>query len=308
MEQNYSKFGNEELSLQARVNDAAARGELGYRLYQDLFSAKRDDLNWDIFYSLLEIPSERETGYWLSAKVASLLLGPAISIQFYKNQNARINERVEEDFLSEVIMEIARVIPNYNREKSEFPNFIKLYIKQCGYVHNKDYSVYLQKKKNIRVFSQNSLSGDGKEENQSSKDGYSRVASTVTIEDELEKKENNRKSAIFNHIVVRKAFSSEEDKRIHSKVEYLLNRKDESRLLRITDKDNKSEDNIEKIKEIELELDDEKNKKDMEDDLQKTIINACIWSKFLGGVESYDNMFIDKVVEAVENKYESKEV
>ena len=304
MEKNYSKFGNEEESLDTRVHDAVKRGELGYILYNDLFNAKREALNWDIFYNLLKIPSEEKDGYWLSAKIASTLLGPAISIQFFKNQNARVNERVDEDFTSEVIMEIARVIPNYDRSKSEFPNYAKLYIKQCGYVYNKDYSVYLQKKKNIRIFSQNSISENTKEENSNggSKDCYSQVASSTTIEDEIDRIEINRRDAIFNHIVIRKAFSSEEDKKLHADAEQLMNLKDEARLLRITDRDNKNEDHSNRVSDIEAILENETSKKTLASDMEKTIVNACIWSKFLGGVDSYDEMFFSKVVDAMEKE------
>lgn len=302
MEENYSKFGNEEKSLEERVKDAAERGEIGYRLYQDLFSARREDLNWETFYTLLDIPSEKENGYWLSAKVASTLLGPTISIQFFKNQNARINERVDEDFLSEVIMEIRRVIPNFDRSKSEFPNYAKLYIKQCGYVHNKDYSVYLQKRKNIRVFSQNSISENNKDDNTSSQDGYSKIASSGTIEEEIEKKEIKRKNAIFNQVVVNKMFSSTEDQKIHADVQQLFELKDEARLLRMTDRDNKTNTHQQRIADIENMLENETSKKAINNDLEKTFVNACLWTKFLGGVDSYDNLFFSKVVDAIDKE------
>ena len=304
MEENYSKFGNEDEPLDVRVHAAVERGELGYILYNDLFNAKRESLNWNVFYDLLKIPSEKKDGYWLSAKIASILLGPAISIQFFKNQNARVNERVDEDFTSEVIMEIARVIPNYDRNKSEFPNYAKLYIKQCGYVYNKDYSVYLQKKKNIRIFSQNSISENAKEENSNSgsKDCYSQVASSTTIEDEIDRIETNRRDAVFNHIVIRKAFSSEEDKKLHADAEQLMNLKDEARLLRITDRDNKSDEHRDRVSDIETILENETSKKTLTSDMEKTIVNACIWSKFLGGVDSYDEMFFSKVVDAMEKE------
>ena len=304
MEENYSKFGNEDEPLDVRVHAAVERGELGYILYNDLFNAKREALNWNVFYDLLKIPSEKKDGYWLSAKIASILLGPAISIQFFKNQNARVNERVDEDFTSEVIMEIARVIPNYDRNKSEFPNYAKLYIKQCGYVYNKDYSVYLQKKKNIRIFSQNSISENAKEENSNSgsKDCYSQVASSTTIEDEIDRIVTNRRDAVFNHIVIRKAFSSEEDKKLHADAEQLMNLKDEARLLRITDRDNKSDEHRDRVSDIETILENETSKKTLTSDMEKTIVNACIWSKFLGGVDSYDEMFFSKVVDAMEKE------
>lgn len=309
MLENYAKIGNEDLSLEQRVADAIERKDLGYRLYHDLFVARRDDLTWNTFYSLLEIPSEKENGYWLSAKVASTLLGPVISKQFYKNQNARVSERVEDDFLSEVIMEIARVIPNYSREKSEFPNYIKLYIKQCGYVHNKDYSVYLQKKKNIRVFSQNNLAEESSRKegsNSSSPDGYAQVASAVTIEEEIDRKEKYRKSTIFYNVVVQKAFSDENEKRNYAEAEKIRLKQDKIRLLRMSDEDDNNKErtteNKVKILALEEDVNTSKSKNVLNKDMQNTIVNACIWKKFLGGVESYEDKFFEKIAEAIESK------
>jgi len=300
MEAVYSRFGNEHLSLEERTKDAAERGCIGEILYYDLFNAKRDDLTWDTFYNLLEMPEEKEKGYWLASKIASTLLGPTISNQFYKNQNARISERMEDDFLSEVIMEIARVIPNYSREKSEFPNFIRLYIKQCGYVHNKDYSVYLQKKKGIRIFSQGNLT-DNKEE-QTSKDSFEKIASSITIEDIIEQKEERRKNAVFTNVVIQKVFSNQEDRSTHSNAQKLLSLRDEARLLRMTDRDNKSNENEKRIKSIEKMLEHPTSKNTIESDTDKTIVNACLWKKFLGGVDSYGSMFLDKVADEIERE------
>lgn len=297
----FTSFGNESESLAVRVKDASERGFLGERLYSDLCLAKREQLDWNIFYSLLELPSEKEGGYWLSTKVAATLLEPAILAQFVQNQNARINERVEDDFLSEVIMEIQRVIPMYDKKKSEFPNYIKLYIKQCGYVHNKDASVYLQKRKGIRVFSQNRIAGDGKENGRaSSADGFANVAAATTVEEEIEKKEAKRNSAIFSAVVEHKALSSQEDKALHKKARQLRRLKDKERLLRITDKKKDSPGNRHRIEQIERILTDPANRKTLDSDWKNTIVGACIWSKFLGGAESHGEAFLNKISDMIE--------
>lgn len=303
MEKNYAKFGNEEKTLSIRVRDAINNNRrLGERLWYDLYNARREDLDWDIFYNLIELPEEKESGFWLSARVATTLLGPIISMQFYKNQNARMNERPEDDFASEVLMEIARVIPRYDKSKAQFPHYISLYVHQCGYVHNKDSSVYLQKKKGIRIFSQNSLAGDGKEDGGTSADSYSQVAGMTSIEEEVESKEALRKSAVFNNVVIKKAFSGEHERKIHADVEQLMVLKDEARLLRMSNKEGECPENTERILNIEKLLEDAESKVKITDDWDKTVINATLWVKFLGGVESFDNLFIDKVIGALENE------
>lgn len=303
--QNEKKKEKSELcmSFLSEIQTAAENNRpLSERLRHNIFNAGAEDLDWDIFYALIELPEERESGFWLSAKVATVLLKPTISMQFYKNQNARVNERVDEDFTSDVLMEIARVIPRYNKDKSQFPRFIQLYICQAGYVHNKDSSVYLQKKKGIRIFSQDSHAENT--ESRNAGDSYARVADTLSIEDEVERKEILRKTMIFNNAVVKKNFSDMEVRRNRADVEQLLLLKDEARLLKLSSAEERTDANSERIADIERLLADSESKSKIDDDWNKTIVNAAIWAKFLGGVESFDNLFLDKISEAVEREEE----
>lgn len=270
------------------------------RLYSDIFYARREDLCWDIFYHLIDLQSEKDNGFWLSARVATTLLAPIISMQFYKNQNARVNERVEDDFSSEVLMTIADMIPKYDKTKAQFPHYINLYICQCGYVHNKDSSVYMQRKKGIRIFSQDSIS-EKMNDGQGQKDSYSNIAGSTSIEDEVERREIMRKNAVFSNVVIKKTFSCEKDRIDHHNAEKLAELKDEARLLKMSADENVAA-NSERIRDIENYLDEDSNKKLLREDWNKTITNATIWAKFLGGVESYDGLFFEKIVEEIERK------
>lgn len=284
-----------------KVAEAVEKNAVDERLYIELFQSKREGLDWDIFYQLLEIPSEKESGYWLSAKVASTLLGPVISKQFFKNANARISEKMEDDFLSEVIMEIQRVIPNYDKNKSHFPHYIQLYIQQCGYVHNKDCSVYIQKNKGFRIFSQQNMTNNkGSDDNQkSSADGYENVADVSTIEKEVEEKEIKRQNSIFNNVVIKK-FYSKENQETRENIDRLKNIRDELKILKQYDKNNVTQETLNLIKEKEKELNKKENRELLENDMQKTIVNACYWKKFLGGISKYEDLFIDSILKDIE--------
>lgn len=295
--------------LLEQIKIAKEKGEVSDKLYNEILLADKKDLSWEMFYELIEIKSEQQSGYWASAYVATHLLEPAIAMQFYKNQNARVKENVNEDFTSEVLMEIQRVIPNYDPTKSQFPYFINLYVKQVGYTHNKDTSVYMQKTKGIRIFSTNSITKET-DDNGKNNDGYSNMASNYSIEEEIEKKEAARRNAIFNQVVVKKAFSSKESQQNHRIVEVISNKKIERNLQKMS---------VDKDDEIISRLDDEisilESSDAPEKDMDETIINATIWYKFLGGIGSYDDIFLNKIqaelkkqedVETYEYEYEER--
>ena len=307
MENGKKKEKSEQcLAFLSQINEALSTGQpLSPRLRDELLIAKAEDLDWDIFYALIDLPEEQESGYWVSARVAAVLLKPAISMQFYKNQNARVNENVDEDFTTDVLMVISSVLPKYDKTKAQFPRFIQLYICQAGYVHNKDSSVYLQKKKGIRIFSQDSYA-EGTD-NQNSGDSYSKVSDSLSIEDEVERKESLRKTMVFNNAVIKKAFSGKEMQKNHADVEQLLLLKDEARLLKLSALEEQSDANTERIASIERMLADSESKNKIELDWEHTITNAAIWAKFLGGVGSFDNLFIDKISEAVEKENAERE-
>lgn len=302
-----------QIEFLERVNKCVCENEpISERLACDLMMAKKEDLNWDIFYTILDIPQEAETGYWNAANVASTLLLPIIRTKFYYNKNDRINENAEEDFLSEVKIAIRDCIPNFDKSVSHFPNYVKLYIEHVGYVHNKDSSPYLQKKNGIRVFSQEAYKSDG--------DAYSQIKSEFRIEEEYEKKEKIRSSNVFSAFCINKKALGED---------YLQNHKDaleakakREKLIHATNRIVKAVDKGENILVNEKEV-TKHNIKNIVDSTQKnveqydqvissdfnqTIINASFWHMFLGGFASFPENVKNSVYENINTEKEMEDV
>ena len=316
-EPNYTRNNDKNLSLEERLQNVIDSGNtIDERLYYDISQASSKDLSWDLFYKLIDIPQEKNGGYWLSAIVASTLLKPIISKQFFKNQNDRVKENVDEDFLNDCIIEIARVIPGFDKSKSQFPNYIHPYIMQVGYVHGNDLSVYLSKKTGIRVFSQNALTANAGEDNQQ-KDPYYNSASDYKIEEEVEKREKVRRSELFRAIVVEKALSGSKDQEKRGKA--IESQRTYSKAMRLVKEitsatkslsdgeelciDGKSITNENKD-EIVAEMKDLANnsKKAISNDKTKTLINATIWKKFLGGIPTYPESVLEEMIDEVSGK------
>lgn len=283
-------------SLSARVAEwIKSDKEMPYSLEYDLCEAKRRDLTWDMFYDIYESKYDKEHKWWYASKAATALLAPIIAAQFYKNQNGRISEVLEEDFTSEVLIMVQQAMPNYDRSKSQFPKFIGLYIKQVGYVHNKDASIYEQKKTGFRVFSQNAItSGDS---GNTAVDPFYNTASEFNMDEEVIKRDEQERDSIFKKIVVEKYYSKGEEKNIRIKAQGI-------------DKGKKyAEKIIAKYPGKEKQECIRKNYHEMfnsaesdgiiERDNTNTKINTAIWSKFLGGVPSYEGFFMDKINETL---------
>lgn len=314
-ESTYKKFGDENLSIAERVQNRIDNGEdINGRLFYDICNATPKELSWDLFYKIIETPQEKETGYWLSAKVASILLTPIISKQFIKNKNDRVHENVNEDFMNECIMEIARVLPDFDKEKSHFPNFIAPYIKQVGYVHGNDLSVYMANKTGFRVFSQDALSNKLTGEDDQSKDPYFNTPSDANLEEEVNKREGLRRSGLFSSIVVEKSLSGK-DEREKRKLA-VANSREYSRAMSlcksITETSKELDDgataeiggisfNRDTSNEIVAQIKSSASymSKSVENDKRKTLINATIWKKFLGGIPSYPEKILDAMSQEI---------
>ena len=314
-ESTYKKFGDENLSIAERVQNRIDNGEnISGRLFYDICNATPKELSWDLFYQIIETPQEKETGYWLSAKVASILLTPIISKQFIKNKNDRVHENVNEDFMNECIMEIARVLPDFDKEKSHFPNFIAPYIKQVGYVHGNDLSVYMANKTGFRVFSQDALSNKITGEDDQSKDPYFNTPSDANLEEEVNKREGLRRSGLFSSIVVEKSLSGKAEREKHRLA--ITNSKEYSRAMALCKSITESAKALDEgataeIGGISFNKDTSNEivsrikssasamSKSVENDKKKTLVNATIWKKFLGGIPSYPEKILDAMAQEI---------
>lgn len=323
-ESTYTEPQNNSLSFMDRLQEHIdTNTALDERLYYDISTASRKELSWELFYKLLELPQERDRGYWLSAIVASTLLKPIISKQFFKNQNDRVKENVDEDFLNDCIIEIARVIPGFDKSKSQFPKYIAPYIMQMAYVHGNDLSVYLSKKKGIRVFSQNALAESLGEDNQQ-KDPYFNSASDYKIEEEVEKREKVRRSQLFKAIVIEKALSDPKDQEKRGKA--IENERAYARAMRLAKEISSASKTLSDGEEINIDgfsvtcenkneivaqikdiANTNKKAKAISDDKTKTLINATIWKKFLGGIPSYPESVLEDMISEVASRNNKEE-
>lgn len=293
-------------TLDERVSEwVKSNRELPCSLEHDLCNAKRKELTWNIFYNLYESDYDKNNKWWLSAKVATALLAPIIAAQFYKNQNCRVSEVLEDDFTSEALVMIQQAMPNYDRSKSQFPKFISLYIKQVGYVHNKDASTYEQKKTGIRVFSQNAITNTSSEN--TSIDPFYNTASEFNLEDEIMKRDGQERDFIFKKVVIDKCYSEGEEKSERAKAQGIENGK------RYAEKIIAKYPGKEKQECIRKSYHEMFNSAEsdgiVERDDINTKINTAIWSKFLGGVPNpnYEGFFMNKIKETLANEKQSNE-
>lgn len=302
-----------EVGLLNRVNECISNGTpINERLAYDLANAKRSDTNWELFYRILEVPGEAESGYWNAINVACTLLMPAIRTQFSTSKNNRINERVEEDFLSEVKIAIRECIPGFDKEVSQFPNYVKTYLMHVGYVHDKDSSTYMEKKKGIRIYGQGALLQSGDDEKETSGDPYAQTKSSFVIEEELEKRERNRSSKIFTDFVIEKKINNDHNASYKDVAEA---KRQKEALMHQTNHLAKKLENLSKDKSISTEAAKTKKedllselkekKKSIEEhdklinaDLNKTFVNACFWEKFLGGVSKLPTLVKESIYES----------
>lgn len=315
-----SNTGNTSL-LERLKQTISEEKPIDEKLYYDISTASSKDLSWDLFYTLVDSQQEKNSGYWLSAIVASTLLKPVISKQFFKNQNDRVKENVDEDFLNDCIMEIARVIPGFDKAKSQFPNYITPYIMQVGYVHGNDLSVYLSKKTGIRVFSQNALTANAGEDNQQ-KDPYYNSASDYKIEEEVEKREKVRRSDLFRAIVIDKALSGPkekekretaiESKRTYAKAMNLVKEINnatkglsDGEVISISGMTITNDNKDEVINQVKERVNS--SKKAISNDKTKTLVNATIWKKFLGGIPSFPESVLEDMIDEVSSQYSKEE-
>ena len=308
-----------EVGLLDRVNECISNGTpIGERLAYDLLNAKRSDTNWELFYKILEVPGEAESGYWNATNVACTLLMPVIRSTFSTSKNNRINERVEEDFLSEVKIEISKCIPGFDKELSQFPNYVKNYIMHAGYVHDKDSSTYMEKKKGIRIFGQGALSTSSEDEKETSGDPYAHTKSSFIIEEELEKRERNRSSKIFSNFVIEKKIFSSNENEMNSYQSVVDAKRQKEVLMHQTNHLAKKIEVISKKKDIsEEELNEKKELADLlaekekeinnhnkiiNDDMSQTFVNACFWNKFLGGISNLPTLIRESIYEGIEEE------
>lgn len=300
--------------LHQEINDCLTMQKpISEKLAYELMTAERKDLDWDLFYDVLDIPGEAESGYWNATTIASTLLMPIIKSTFLSNKNGRINEEIEEDFLSEARLAIQECIPSFDRDTSHFPNYVKVYISHVGYVHNKDSSPYLQKVRGIRVFSQQAFAEQNNvNEEFHNADAYSQVNSGFCVEDEFEKREKQKSSNIFSALVVnRKAFG--EDSLSEHKNALIAKAKKEkliqqtTKIIKAVEKGENIQVNGEDItKENLKDLVMDKAKRDVakydkiiETDFNQTIINASYYQMFLGGFSSFPDVVKESVYRGI---------
>lgn len=299
----YESTSQSNSGLFQQIEDCIASGNsISEKLAYDLMNAKRSQLSWELFYKILEVPGEAGSGYWNATNVACTLLMPVIRSTFLTAKNNRINEDVEEDFLSEVKMEIQKCIPGFDKNVSHFPNYVKTYILHAGYIHNKDSSTYMEKKKGIRIYSQNALQAQNGEEETTSADPYAQTKSSFLIEDKIEQKEKQRSSRMFSDVVVAKRILSDKD--LQSYQNALSAREKREKLLHQTNKIIKSVEKLphgasidvngtevskENLKSLIKERKDAIKSYDdiIRNDFEKTTINAAYWHMFLGGFASF---------------------
>lgn len=296
---------------------------IDYKLHVDLANAKGKDLSWDIFYEILKTPQEAETGYWNATNVASALLMPVIRKTYNSSRNNRINESVNEDFLSNVKLAIQECIPGFDKELSHFPNYIKLYIAHVGYTYNKDSSPYMERTTGFRMYSQNAISDNSQANKDSnySKDPYAQTKSTFKIEDEIEKREKLKNSSLFSNMVIRKRSLNDEnhEQNFRDALEAKARKEklliDMDRITKWTEK-HKPDDTItihgeeytkkeakEYIAKIAKE-EIEKCDKIIDEDFNQTIINASYWKLFLGGFTNFPEKIKEEVVREMSEERE----
>lgn len=299
---------------------------IDYKLHVDLANATGKNLSWDIFYEILKTPQEAETGYWNATNVASALLMPVIRKMYNSNRNNRINESVNEDFLSNVKMAIQECIPGFDKDLSHFPNYIKLYIAHVGYTYNKDSSPYMEKTTGIRIFSQNAISDNSQPSKDAnySKDPYANTKSNFKIEEELEKRDKLRNSSLFSNMVIRKRSLNDSEHEqgflnaaeAKAKKEKLL--LDMDRITKWTEKHNS--DDVIKINGEEYTKKEakeyvarvtkekiEKYDKIIDQDFNQTIINASYWKLFLGGFTNFPERVKEDIVREINDDREDME-
>lgn len=303
--QYYHDDKKSNLNLLNRVKQCTeSMSPIDYQLQYDLANAQRNELSWEVFYELLRNPLERESGYWNAVNVASTLLMPVIRNTFNSNKNIRINENVNEDFLSNVKLAIKECIPGFNKDLSQFPNYIKTYIMHVGYVYDKDSSPYMEKTTGIRIFSQNSISDNSQsgKEGSASIDPYAQTKSSFKIEEELDKREKARNSNLFSALVINKKSlgNSEQSQNVQlaklrkealiKKTNHIFQQIEQNDFVNI-DGEDITKSNVKSYLERTTKNDIKECNKIIEDDFNQTIVNASFWKLFLGGFTNFpDNV------------------